>query len=199
MRAKMMEDLQRVATKSVRDLGYEVENRSGRGSLMTIKKNGVESLVAVRLTASSRVSASLNEDEEWRILPSTDYVLIAAADGLDGVLDYTVETCSVWLVETKEVIERLEVLKTDRSARGYDLKKQGYFLSLLKISDGHRQSPGSGLGEEIAPIASSVPLNDSSTHTADTSLRPLSIEEAKVAVAAKLGVTKDQVRILVEY
>lgn len=199
MRAQMMDDLQRAAIKSVKNLGYEVETRTGRGSLITIKKNGIESVVAVRLTASSRVGASLNENEEWRVLPSTDFVLIAAADGLDGVLDYTVETCSVWLVETEEVIRRLEILKADRSARGYDLKKQGYFLSLHMISNGHRQSPGSGLGEEIEPIARGQQLNGNAAHSVDPSVCPLSIEEAKVAVAAKLGVSKDQVRILVEY
>ena len=206
----MTDALRRIAVDAVKSEGYEVEYRPGRGELLTLRKGGKEFVTSLKVTVSSRVGAALNEHNEWRVLPSTDMVLIASADGEDGALDYTVETASVWLVATDEFINRLEMLRKDKVARGYDPQKQGFFLSLKRIPAPHRQSPGSGLGEDIKPIAHNVHIGlpkienpvigtEKVAVIGAKQVVPLTVEEAKVAVAAKLGVTPNKVRIVVEF
>ncbi|WP_209940165.1 hypothetical protein [Ruegeria sp. HKCCE4148] len=207
LKKEMTERLKALAIWAVEKEGYKVSPLRGRAKLFKLARDGQECVAALKCTVSSRIGIGMDENEKWRTIPQADFVLVASADGEDGKLDYTIDTGSVWLLPTKEVINRLEILKASKAAKGYDLAEQGWFLSLQEVPPPDSQAPGSGIGKAISPIASNVNLtnliNRSGEHTTEQpkgpDVQPLTIDQAKAAVAAQLGVAIDQVRITVEW
>lgn len=201
------------ATSTLEKLGWTVSKvkGAGKGRVRRITKGGKSRLAVIRTTQDTWIAFSRDEDDsKWVTLADVDLVVAVSVDDMDNP-----KFAQVHLIEAEEMLERFDRAYAARRAAGHTIEiGRGLWISLYH-EDG--QSPvnrvGAGVGLLHPPVARLplVPVTDSDGEPpitpplaamamgADAPDEGLTIAEAKIAIAKKVGVHPSKVTITIEF
>lgn len=193
--------------KALENAGWHVERIQGIGksSVRRIVKGEERHAVAIRTTQDAMIAFPRNEnDNGWLTLDDVDYVVAVTVDDKNAP-----KNALAFMVDGDEMRERFNRSYRARLEAGHKIPKgRGVWISMfLPEEPGVASTVGGGIALGKEPMISkaldaldieSLPETSisASNNTGDDA--PLTIAEAKMRLAATLGVDPEKVKIVIE-